>query len=57
MHERIDDWRAFLGTGLADDERDAIRAGERTGRPIGSEAFAEQVGRVLGRDVRPAPPR
>ena len=32
MHGRIEDWPAFLGCGLADDEREAIRAGERTGR-------------------------
>jgi len=30
--ERIDDWRAFLAAGLADEERDAIRAAERRGR-------------------------
>jgi putative transposase len=28
----IDDWRAFLGAGLDDEAREAIRAGERTGR-------------------------
>ena len=30
--ERIDDWRDFLAAGLADEERDAIRAAERRGR-------------------------
>ena len=30
--ERIDDWRGFLAAGLADEERDAIRAAERSGR-------------------------
>jgi putative transposase len=29
---RIDDWRAFLATGLDDQDRDAIRTAERTGR-------------------------
>ncbi len=32
MRERIDDWRAFLDAGLDDDDRDAIRTAERTGR-------------------------
>jgi len=35
MRERIDDWRALLDSGLRDGERDAIRAGERSGRPLG----------------------
>jgi putative transposase len=30
--ERIDDWRAFLDTGLAEEDHKAIRAAERTGR-------------------------
>jgi putative transposase len=30
--ERIDDWRAFLGAGLDEEDRKAIRAAERTGR-------------------------
>lgn len=29
---RIADWAAFLGSGLAEDEREAIRAAERTGK-------------------------
>lgn len=30
--ERIEDWRAFLGAGLDEDDHKAIRAAERTGR-------------------------
>lgn len=30
--ERIGDWRAFLDAGLDDEAREAIRAGERSGR-------------------------
>jgi putative transposase len=33
------DWAAFLAGGLGADERAAIRADERTGRPLGSAAF------------------
>jgi putative transposase len=32
MRGRIDDWRAFLDAGLDDDDRDSIRAAERSGR-------------------------
>jgi putative transposase len=32
MRGRIDDWRAFLDAGLDDEDRDAIRKAERTGR-------------------------
>ena len=47
------DWAAFLARGLADDEGEALRAGERTGRPPGSPAFIagleQRLGRTLGR--------
>lgn len=36
MKGRIDDWRAFLDFGLADFDRDFIRAAERSGRPLGT---------------------
>src|SRR3954451_6499607 len=32
MRGRIDDWRAFLDSGLDDGDRDSIRAAERSGR-------------------------
>jgi putative transposase len=35
MRRRIDDWSEFLDFGLADADRDAIRAAERSGRPLG----------------------
>jgi putative transposase len=52
MRDRIDDWRAYLNLGLADAERDAIRAAERTCRPLGSPAFLERVAATLGREAR-----
>src|SRR5216684_753732 len=33
------DWAAFLRAGLAEEDHKAIRAGERTGRPLGSTRF------------------
>jgi hypothetical protein len=32
MRGRIDDWSAFLDSGLDDEDRDSIRTAERTGR-------------------------
>jgi len=57
MRARIDDWRSLLDSGLRDGEREAIRAGERTGRPLGGPAFAHELAAVAGRPLRPAPPR
>jgi putative transposase len=52
------DWAGFLSEGLDDAERDAIRAGERTGRPLGSTRFVarleKRLGRVLARQ-KPGP--
>lgn len=55
--ERIPDWRDLLDSGLSDGERCAIRAGERTGRPLGGPAFVDRLSEQLGRRLRPAPPR
>ena len=33
-----------------------IREATRRGRPLGSDAFVEQVGRMVGRDMRARPP-
>jgi putative transposase len=49
--DRVPDWAAFLRGGLADEERDAIRAGERTGRPLGSPGFVKRLEKRLGRTL------
>jgi len=46
---REPEWRAFLDQGLGEGEHQALRAGERTGRPLGSEAFVAALQRDLGR--------
>jgi putative transposase len=58
--ERWPDWRAILDGGLADEERDSIRARERSGRPLGGADFVARLGGAAG--PRPArrrgrPPR
>ena len=51
--DQVGDWAAFLDLGLSEAEHAAIRAGERTGRPLGSDAFVagleQRLGRVLAR--------
>ena len=46
------DWPALLGRGLGEAEGEAIRAGERTGRPLGAAAFVERLERRLGRTLK-----
>tara|TARA_A100001037_G_scaffold180427_1_gene161770 strand:- start:266 stop:931 length:666 start_codon:yes stop_codon:yes gene_type:complete len=45
------DWAAFLRQGLTEDDRDAIRKAERTGRPLGSERFTKRLERRLDRTL------
>ncbi|NKB59733.1 MAG: transposase [Alphaproteobacteria bacterium] len=45
------DWAAFLRQGLDEDDRDAIRAAERTGRPLGSARFTKRLEKRLGRTL------
>ena len=53
LKNQVGDWAAFLDLGLSEAEHAAIRAGERTGRPLGSDAFVagleQHLGRVLAR--------
>lgn len=59
--ERWPDWKVVLDGALAEDEREAIRARERSGRPLGGRAFADRHSKPGGAE-RPArrrgrPPR
>ena len=51
--DQVGDWAGFLEAGLSEAEHAAIRAGERTGRPLGSPEFVadleQRLGRVLAR--------
>lgn len=53
---RVEDWRGLLDAGLAEPERAAIRAGERTGRALGGAAFLARLATAAGRPLKPAPP-
>jgi putative transposase len=43
------DWATFLASGLDDPRLDAVRRHERTGRPLGSEAFVADLDQRAGR--------
>ena len=43
------DWPAFLASGLEDDTLEAIRGGERTGRPLGGDDFVAELEAATGR--------
>jgi len=47
----VADWREFLRGGLSEDEHEAIRAGERTGRPLGSAKFVARLEKRLKRPL------
>ena len=49
--EREPDWATFLAGGLDADAHAAIRSAERTGRPLGDEAFTARLEQSLGRSL------
>jgi len=47
----VSDWAAFLAEALDNQEYEKIRAGERTGRPLGSSAFVQKLEAHLKRPL------
>jgi putative transposase len=47
------DWAAFLGEGMQHDDSNLLRKHQTTGRPLGSDAFVDELERILGRALRP----
>ncbi len=50
--DRITDWRTFLAGGMPEAEERLIDQHLSTGRPLGTEAWLEQVAASTGRDLR-----
>jgi putative transposase len=50
---RVPDWAALLAGGMEADALASIRERERTGRPLGDDAFVARLGASSGRDLRP----
>jgi putative transposase len=53
---RVDDWRAYLASGLSFEEANLLRGHERSGRPLGSLAFLKRLENKLGRVLRKKQP-
>lgn len=49
--ERIGSWDKFIEAAMSREAVERIRAGDRTGRPVGSDQFIERVGLELGRTL------
>lgn len=52
MLSRIADWDAYLSTPESQEQVEAIRMHSRTGRPVGDDAFIDNLERVTGRRLR-----
>lgn len=50
------DWRAFLLQDMPDQETNALKRHERTGRPLGGAEFVDHIEKKLGRILRPQKP-
>ena len=58
--ERVRGWRRFLNSAATEEQIKAIRAHERTGRPLGNEEVERKLEKQLGRVLRrrkPGPKR
>lgn len=59
LADQVPDWNEFLAAGLSEEEHLALRAAERTGRPLGSEGFVRRLEADLERPLarrKPGPP-
>lgn len=54
--DMVGDWRALLSLEPDEDDMEVIRRHERTGRPLGDDAFIEHIEASLGRPMRPRKP-
>lgn len=50
--ELAGDWRLFLNGGVTEEEMEALRKHERTGRPLGKNSFVEQLEQTLNRPLK-----
>ena len=51
LRDRAPDWRAFLAEDPPAAMPEALRAGERTGRPLGDVRFIDRLEAALGRTI------
>jgi putative transposase len=51
LRERVSDWDGLLQADLPSDECEELRLHQRTGRPLGTEAFVRRLEALLGRSL------
>ncbi len=51
--ELVSDWQALLASAMPDEQVNALRMHERTGRPLGNETFIKQLEHKLGKILLP----
>ena len=54
--QRIPDWESFLAEGLKDSAGKLLEKHVRTGRPLGSKAFVEELEKLTGLELVPKKP-
>ncbi len=54
--DRIGDWSAFIGAGMAEADSQRIEQHLRTGRPLGEDAWLDRLESQTGRSLRPRKP-
>ena len=50
--ELMPDWRSFIEEDITGEEIECFRLHERTGRPLGDEAFVERMEKLVCRVLR-----
>jgi len=54
--EIVEDWRSFIEEDITREEMERFRLHERTGRPLGDEAFLERLEKLVSRVLRQQKP-
>ena len=47
----VEDWREFLAVEYGKEELEEVRRNEKTGRPLGEDAFVNKIEKLLGRSL------
>ena len=50
--DTVSDWRDILSSDLSEEEYELLRSHERTGRPLGNEAFLDRIEKLTSRILR-----
>jgi len=56
MLERVENWHAYLESGLDESTKDIFRLHGRTGRPLGDDDFLDRLENLAGKVLRPMKP-